>query len=129
MGPTSTQGKGEFWGRTVAWPSAAITVAACHYQYWLSTVHACSMQEKNLDWFPRMRAMSLAADDAESEQNELRNLQLQLAHTNELVETLSRQLNDLKEQVSNHLWLKNICRYRENLKLSANLYCLNSRSK
>jgi len=50
-----------------------------------------------------MRAMSLAADDAESEQNELRNLQAQLAQTNELVETLSRQLNELKEQVSIHL--------------------------
>jgi len=46
--------------------------------------------------------MSLAADDGESEQNELRNLQAQLSHTNELVETLSRQLNELKEQVSNH---------------------------
>lgn len=66
---------------------------------------ACVKQGKNLDWFPRMRAMSLAADDAESEQNELRNLQAQLAQTNELVETLSRQLNELKEQVSIHLWL------------------------
>jgi len=47
--------------------------------------------------------MSLAADDAEGEQNELRNLQAQLAQTNELVETLSRQLNELKEQVAIHL--------------------------
>lgn len=46
--------------------------------------------------------MSLAADDAESEQNELRNLQTQLLHTNELVETLSKQLNELKEQASIH---------------------------
>jgi len=44
--------------------------------------------------------MSLAADDGEGEQNELRNLQAQLTHTNELVETLSRQLNELKEQVT-----------------------------
>ena len=50
-----------------------------------------------------MRAMSLAADDSENEQNELRNLQEQLSLTNELVETLSRQLNELKEQVSRHL--------------------------
>jgi len=49
-----------------------------------------------------MRAMSLAADDAESEQNELRNLQAQLSCTNELVEHLSKQLNELKEQVSNY---------------------------
>ena len=74
--------------------------------YWPSVVLACGMQEKNLDWFPRMRAMSLAADDGESEQNELRNLQLQLAQTNDLVETLSRQLSELKEQViSNRLLL------------------------
>jgi len=63
------------------------------------------VQEKNLDWFPRMIAMSLAADDAESEQNELRNLQMQLAQTNELVENLSKQLSELKEQVTNHLSL------------------------
>lgn len=69
---------------------------------------ACGKQEKNLDWFPRMRAMSLAADDAESEQNELRNLQVQLAQTNELVETLSRQLNELKEQVSSHISVYNV---------------------
>jgi len=61
---------------------------------------ACDLQEKNQDWFPRMRAMSLAADDTEGEQNELRNLQAQLTQTNELVETLSRQLSELKEQVS-----------------------------
>ena len=72
---------------------------------WMLPYAACGKQEKNLDWFPRMRAMSLAADDAESEQNELRNLQAQLAQTNELVETLSRQLNELKEQVSVHSWL------------------------
>jgi hypothetical protein len=59
---------------------------------------AC-FQEKNLDWFPRMRAMSLAADDGEGEQNEIRSLQQQLAITNQLVENLSRQLNELKDQV------------------------------
>ncbi len=52
-----------------------------------------------MDWFPRMRAMSLAADDGEGEQNELRNLQQQLESTNKLVQTLSTQLSELKEQV------------------------------
>ena len=47
-----------------------------------------------------MRAMSLAADDSEGEQNELRNLQTQLESTNNLVLTLSGQLSELKEQVS-----------------------------
>lgn len=58
------------------------------------------LQEKNLDWFPRMRAMSLAADDSEGEQNELRNLQQQLESTNKLVLNLSAQLTELKEQMT-----------------------------
>lgn len=58
------------------------------------------IKERNLDWFPRMRAMSLAAEDSESEQNELRNLQLQLENTNRLVQTLSQQLTELKEQMT-----------------------------
>ncbi|KAI0241212.1 Inositol 1,4,5-trisphosphate receptor type 1 [Lamellibrachia satsuma] len=58
------------------------------------------IKEKNLDWFPRMRAMSLAVDDTESEQNELRNLQFQLETTNHLVQTLSTQLAELKEQMA-----------------------------
>ena len=44
--------------------------------------------------------MSLAADDAEGEQNELRNLQTQLESTNIFVKTLSQQLAELKEQVN-----------------------------
>ena len=56
-------------------------------------------QEKNLEWFPRMRAMSLSADDGEGEQNELRNLQQQLELTNKLVQTLSGQLSELKDQM------------------------------
>ena len=47
-----------------------------------------------------MRAMSLAVDDTEGEQNELRNLQCQLETTNNLVQTLSTQLAELKEQVT-----------------------------
>jgi len=58
------------------------------------------MQEKNLDWFPRMRAMSLSDAEGDSEQNELRTLQTQLHNTNRLVATLSYQLNELREQVS-----------------------------
>lgn len=46
-----------------------------------------------------MRAMSLAADEAESEQNEMRTLQIQLEETQRLVATLSRQLADLRDQV------------------------------
>lgn len=63
-----------------------------------SFVHSM-IAEKNLDWFPRMRAMSLAADEGESEQNELRNLQTALDDTKDLVKQLCSQLNELKDQV------------------------------
>ena len=52
-----------------------------------------------MDWFPRMRAMSLAVDDTEQEANDLRTLQRQLESTNNLVTTLSTQLTELREQV------------------------------
>lgn len=59
-------------------------------------------QEHNLDWFPRMRAMSLVSSDAEGEQNEIRNLQEKLESTMRLVSNLSGQLTELKEQVIRH---------------------------
>lgn len=43
--------------------------------------------------------MSLAADEAEGEQNEMRTLQLQLENTQKLLATLSLQLSDVKDQV------------------------------
>lgn len=57
-------------------------------------------QDRNLDWFPRMRAMSLVAEDGgDEQQNELRTLHGQLEITNKMIETLSRQLSELKDQV------------------------------
>lgn len=56
-------------------------------------------QEQNLDWFPRMRAMSLVSSDADGEQNEMRSLQDKLESTMKLVSNLSGQLTELKEQV------------------------------
>jgi len=53
----------------------------------------------HLDWFPHLRCMSLSLGETENEQNELRNLQAQLESTNGLVQTLSKQLNDLREQM------------------------------
>lgn len=58
------------------------------------------IKEKNLEWFPRMRAMSLAADEADGEQNEMRTLQSQLEDTQRLVSTLSRQLAELRDQMT-----------------------------
>uniref|UniRef100_A0A8C1G6R3 Inositol 1,4,5-trisphosphate receptor n=1 Tax=Cyprinus carpio TaxID=7962 RepID=A0A8C1G6R3_CYPCA len=56
------------------------------------------IKEKNLDWFPRMRAMSLVSSEGESEQNEIRSLQERLETTVGLVAQLSSQLSELKEQ-------------------------------
>ncbi|XP_040291553.1 inositol 1,4,5-trisphosphate receptor type 2 isoform X2 [Bufo bufo] len=56
--------------------------------------------EKNLDWFPRMRAMSLVSSEGENEQNEIRNLQEKLESTMSLVKLLSGQLAELKEQMT-----------------------------
>jgi predicted RNase H-like nuclease (RuvC/YqgF family) len=53
-----------------------------------------------LEWFPRLRAISLAAEGEESEQNEIRSLQVQLETTQSLVSTLSRQLAELRDQVN-----------------------------
>lgn len=52
-----------------------------------------------LDWFPRLRAMSLAAIDGDGEQIELRSLQNHLESTQILVTSLSHQLMELKDQV------------------------------
>ncbi|XP_069484568.1 inositol 1,4,5-trisphosphate-gated calcium channel ITPR2 isoform X4 [Ambystoma mexicanum] len=56
--------------------------------------------EKNLDWFPRMRAMSLISSEGDNEQNEIRNLHEKLESTMSLVKQLSSQLAELKEQMT-----------------------------
>lgn len=58
-----------------------------------------SSQEKNLEWFPRMRAMSLLSSEGDNEQNEMRSLQDKLDGTVTLVAQLSGQLSELKDQV------------------------------
>ncbi|XP_069906115.1 inositol 1,4,5-trisphosphate-gated calcium channel ITPR1 isoform X3 [Oryctolagus cuniculus] len=58
------------------------------------------IKERNLDWFPRMRAMSLVSSDSEGEQNELRSLQEKLESTMRLVSNLSGQLSELKDQMT-----------------------------
>ncbi|MEE6521431.1 hypothetical protein FKM82_019641, partial [Ascaphus truei] len=58
------------------------------------------LQSMNLDWFPRMRAMSLVSKEGEGEQNEIRGLQDKLNCTMRLVTHLTSQLNELKEQMT-----------------------------
>lgn len=57
------------------------------------------VKDRNLEWFPRLRAKSLAADEGEGEQVELRSLQSQLEMTQTLVKCLSQQLTELRDQV------------------------------
>ncbi|KAK2898150.1 inositol 1,4,5-trisphosphate receptor type 3 isoform X2 [Channa argus] len=58
------------------------------------------IKNNNLDWFPRMQAMSLVVTDGDGEQNEMRMLQDKLAATMKVVTTLTTQLNELKEQMT-----------------------------
>ncbi|XP_032593574.1 inositol 1,4,5-trisphosphate receptor isoform X2 [Drosophila grimshawi] len=53
-----------------------------------------------LEWFPRLRAMSLAAVDADGEQIELRSMQAQLLETQNLIKNLSTQLHELKDHMT-----------------------------
>ncbi|KAH8407261.1 hypothetical protein KR222_011790 [Zaprionus bogoriensis] len=53
-----------------------------------------------LEWFPRLRAMSLAAVDADGEQIELRSMQTQLMETQLLIKNLSTQLHELKDHMT-----------------------------
>ncbi|ESN92215.1 hypothetical protein HELRODRAFT_194356 [Helobdella robusta] len=64
-----------------------------------SYVHAM-IKEKNLDWFPRMRAMSLSTNENETEQNDITNLKIQLVKTHGIIAQLSNQLAELKEQMN-----------------------------
>uniref|UniRef100_A0A3B4XD90 Inositol 1,4,5-trisphosphate receptor n=1 Tax=Seriola lalandi dorsalis TaxID=1841481 RepID=A0A3B4XD90_SERLL len=58
------------------------------------------IKNNNLDWFPRMQAMSLVVTDGDGEQNEMRMLQDKLAATMKVVTTLTTQLTELKEQMT-----------------------------
>jgi len=62
------------------------------------------VKDRCLDWFPRLRAISLAVEDVDGEQNELKTLQAQLCfkldQTDRLVQQLSSQLADLRDQMT-----------------------------
>ncbi len=58
----------------------------------------------DLEWFPRLRCMSLLnPEEAEQEQYEMRDLQQQLLDTTMLVKNLSIQLTELKERVRTYI--------------------------
>ncbi|XP_074500955.1 inositol 1,4,5-trisphosphate-gated calcium channel ITPR3 isoform X1 [Sebastes fasciatus] len=58
------------------------------------------IKNNNLDWFPRMQAMSLVVTDSDGEQNEMRMLQDKLSATMKVVTMLTTQLTELKEQMT-----------------------------
>ena len=57
------------------------------------------VQKRDVEWFPRMQAMSLLTEEMEGEQNEIALLRSQLTETNDLVKVLSAQLGDLRQRV------------------------------
>lgn len=52
-----------------------------------------------MEWFPRLKCMSLNSEEPEQEQNEMKELQKQLLEATGLVKILSQQLNDLRDKV------------------------------
>uniref|UniRef100_A0A8C4QFE0 Inositol 1,4,5-trisphosphate receptor n=1 Tax=Eptatretus burgeri TaxID=7764 RepID=A0A8C4QFE0_EPTBU len=56
------------------------------------------MKDRNLDWFPRMRAMSLVSSEGDGEQNDVRALHEKLEAAARLIGNLSAQLTELKDQ-------------------------------
>lgn len=58
------------------------------------------VKDKDLNWFPRMRAMSLSIGETEGEMNEVRLLNTKLDRTQKLVDSLVEQLTELKEEMT-----------------------------
>ncbi|XP_047489023.1 inositol 1,4,5-trisphosphate receptor-like isoform X3 [Penaeus chinensis] len=58
------------------------------------------VREKDLNWFPRMRAMSLSIGETEGEVNDVRCLSLKLDLLKSLVDNLISQLTELKDAMT-----------------------------
>lgn len=63
-----------------------------------SFVYDC-IQRRNLEWFPRMRAISLDTSGKEEEENELCFLRKSLELSNNSVTNLGKQVEDLKDLI------------------------------
>ena len=68
-----------------------------------------SNKSVNLEWFPRLRCMSLDMEEPEQEQNEMKDLMGQLEGTNSLVKHLSTQLAELRDKVCQHVHVYITC--------------------
>ncbi|KAK4321538.1 hypothetical protein Pmani_007659 [Petrolisthes manimaculis] len=65
------------------------------------------VKENDLNWFPRMRAMSLSIGETEGELNEVRMLNTKLDRTQTLVDGLVLQLTELKEEMTKQQKFRN----------------------
>lgn len=65
------------------------------------------VKASNLEWFPRLRAISLAAVEGEGEQIEVKKFQTELRNTQVIVQKLSQQLSELKDQMTEQRKQKN----------------------
>jgi hypothetical protein len=55
------------------------------------------LQQRNLDWFPRMQAISLQEEEAAGQdQLELRDLQLEMRQTQETMRELGQRVQELQ---------------------------------
>jgi len=72
--------------------------------YWYMFTVFQDQKTADLEWFPRLRCMSLDMEDGpEQEQNEMKELQKNLAQTQVVIKTLASQLSELKDRVSGRL--------------------------
>ncbi|GAU93572.1 hypothetical protein RvY_05495 [Ramazzottius varieornatus] len=55
--------------------------------------------ENQLHWFPRLRTLSLAVEDKDSDQGEIQKIQKELLITQQIVIKLSEQLADLRREI------------------------------
>lgn len=79
--------------------SSFLCGSVCHCFLYHPLLFDLVLQRKDVEWFPRMQAMSLQSEEVEGEQNEIALLRSQLTDTNELVKVLSAQLGDLRQRV------------------------------
>lgn len=90
------RGRGEDEGKG---DSSFLCGGVCHYVLRRPLLLNLVLQGRDVEWFPRMQAMSLQSEEVEGEQNEIALLRSQLTETNELVKVLSAQLGDLRQRV------------------------------
>ncbi|KAI1708384.1 ion transport protein [Ditylenchus destructor] len=55
------------------------------------------VKERNLDWFPRMQAISLKEDSGENDQLDIRDLQEQMRLNHHTIKELNRKIHDLHQ--------------------------------